>query len=85
MTHRTYFNFSYFVYHFSEHYPSSSFISQVEYETPVMFYLMLAVFQTDRVLFMYYWENNFESIAESHAHIFNAYIFIHIHMHIAKL
>lgn len=50
-----------------------------------MFYLMLAVFQTDRVLFMYYWENNFESIAESHAHIFNAYIFIHIHMHIAKL
>lgn len=46
---------------------------------------MLAVFQTDRVLFMYYWENNFEDIAESHAHIFNAYIFIHIHMHIAKL
>lgn len=46
---------------------------------------MLAVFQNDRVLFMYYWENNFESIAESHAHIFNAYIFIHIHMHIAEL
>ena len=57
----------------------------MKYRTPVMFYLMLAVFQNDRVLFMYYWENNFKSIAESHAHIFNAYIFIHIHMHIAEL
>lgn len=71
------------MYHFSELYRSSSFISQVEYRTPIMFYLMLAMFQNDGVLFMYYWENNSESIAESHAYLFNAYIFIH--MHIAEL
>lgn len=38
---------------------------------------MLAMFQNGRVLFMYYWENNFASIAESHAYTFNAYKFIY--------
>lgn len=38
---------------------------------------MLAMFQNDRVLFIYYWENNFRSIAESHANNCNTYKFIY--------
>lgn len=66
------------VYVFAEVHPISSFISQVEHVTQIMFYLMLAMFQNDRVLFMYYWENNFKSITESHVYNCNSYKFIYM-------
>ena len=40
------------VYVFAELHPISSFISQVEHVTPIMFYLMLAMFQNDSFIYV---------------------------------
>lgn len=43
-----------------------------------MFCLMLTMFHITRVLFMYYWENNFESIDESYSYIPYLYMYMYI-------